>query len=62
MAKIHMPSHIREQTELARIYAEDGAFQSADRVLADLAREVNAHAIHVHDELAATIKGGRSYG
>lgn len=36
---------IREKTDLAKIYAEDGAFHSAARVLEDLATIVSRHAI-----------------
>jgi len=36
---------IREKTDLARIYAEDGAFHTAARVLEDLATVVSRHAI-----------------
>lgn len=36
---------IREKTDLARIYAEDGAFHTAARVLEDLATVVCRHAV-----------------
>ncbi|TIV45074.1 MAG: hypothetical protein E5V96_13050 [Mesorhizobium sp.] len=36
---------IREKTDLARIYAEDGAFHTAARVLEDLATVVSRHAV-----------------
>lgn len=35
---------IRQQTDLAKTYAEDGAFNSAARVLRDLAIVLEAHA------------------
>lgn len=34
---------MRQQTELAKTYAEDGAFHSAGRVLRDLAAVLEAH-------------------
>jgi hypothetical protein len=40
-----MRERIREQTDLARTYAKDGAFHTAARVLLDLGDEVKAHAI-----------------
>ncbi|TIW27763.1 MAG: hypothetical protein E5V63_08200 [Mesorhizobium sp.] len=36
---------IREKTDLAKIYAEDGAFHTAARVLEDLATVVSRHAV-----------------
>ncbi|MEI9410738.1 hypothetical protein [Mesorhizobium salmacidum] len=36
---------ITEKTDLARIYAEDGAFHTAARVLEDLATVVSRHAL-----------------
>ncbi|RRH98055.1 hypothetical protein EH240_19860 [Mesorhizobium tamadayense] len=36
---------IQEKTDLAKIYAEDGAFHSAARVLEDLATVVSRHAV-----------------
>lgn len=39
-----MREHIKERADLALIYAEDGAYFSAGRVLRDLTAEVEAHA------------------
>lgn len=36
---------IEEKTELAKTYAEDGAFHTAARVLEDLATHVSRHAL-----------------
>lgn len=46
---LDMRKHIKERTELALIYAEDGAYHSAARVLADLHTEVRRHANQVMD-------------
>lgn len=40
----HIPHYIRKQSELAHTYAEDGAYVSAHRVLAELTEEVRKHA------------------
>lgn len=42
---------IREKTDLARIYAQDGAFHTAARVLEDLATVVNRHALECDRDL-----------
>lgn len=42
MKTIH--EEMLDKTELAKIYAEDGAFHSAARVLRQLAQTVEAHA------------------
>lgn len=39
-----MRDRISEQSELAHMYAEDGAYQSAARILSRLAEEVQLHA------------------
>jgi hypothetical protein len=44
---------IREQTQLAQTFAEDGAYHSAARVLADLADKVKAHVIAFDRQFAA---------
>lgn len=41
---MNIHERITEQTELAKSYAEDGAFRSAARVLRGLAQEIEAHA------------------
>jgi len=41
---MNIHEHINEKTELAKTYAEDGAFFSAARVLKDLAGDVHRHA------------------
>lgn len=46
-----MRVRVREQSELASVYAEDGAYHSAARVLSDLAAEVKAHADRIDGEL-----------
>lgn len=42
MATMH--EHIKERTELATIYAEDGAYATAATILEELANEVREHA------------------
>ena len=42
---------IQEKCELAAVYADDGAFLSAARVLEDLGRDVKRHAISCNREL-----------
>lgn len=39
-----MRARIKEQSDLAHFYAEDGAYHSAARILRELAAEVAAHA------------------
>lgn len=46
--RVYMPDHLKERCELAKVYAEDGAYHSAARVLQDLADEVKAHAENVY--------------
>lgn len=41
---MNIHERILEQTELAKSYAEDGAFYGAARVLRQLAKDVEAHA------------------
>lgn len=50
---------IREKTGLAQIYADDGAYHSAARVLNDLAVEVKAHAEHATREIEKLMKQRR---
>lgn len=47
-AAVYMPDYIKGRCALAHIYAEDGAYHSATRVLLELADEVKAHAVRVH--------------
>lgn len=47
-SKIDMRVRIREKCDLATIYADDGAYHSAARVLRELAEEVQRHADRVH--------------
>ena len=42
-----MRKRIADRSALASIYAEDGAYQSAARILRELANEVTAHAIRL---------------
>lgn len=42
--RVYMPDRIKERSELAHTYAEDGAYASAARVLEELALEVRNHA------------------
>lgn len=46
-----MRDHIREKSDLAHTYAEDGAYHSAARILTDLAKEVSEHAHRIDAEL-----------
>ena len=49
MAKaIIMHERIKERTELATIYAEDGAYATAATILEELAKEVREHANAIH--------------
>lgn len=41
---MNIHERIEDQTELAKSYAEDGAFASAARVLRGLTQEVQSHA------------------
>jgi len=41
---MNIHERIAEQTELAKTYAEDGAFRTAARVMRNLADEVQEHA------------------
>lgn len=41
---MNVHERIKEQVDLAKIYAEDGAFHSAAKVLRKLADEVEQHA------------------
>lgn len=41
VGRIH--DHIKEKVGLAQIYAEDGAFRSAARILRELADDLDAH-------------------
>lgn len=50
-----MYERIKEQSDLAHFYAQDGAYHSAARVLTDLAAEVRAHA---ERNTAAMAEGG----
>lgn len=40
---MNIHERISEQTDLAKTYAEDGAFRTAARVLRNLAEEIEAH-------------------
>lgn len=42
-----MQTRIKQQTELAQTYAEDGAYFSAARILLNLSDEIFNHAQHV---------------
>lgn len=46
-----MRKRITDQTHLARLYAIDGAYHSAARILRLLAEEVQQHADRFNDEL-----------
>ena len=52
-----MRQHIRERTDLAVIYARDGAYRRAAQILAILAQEVSAHADRV-DRHLNSLAGG----
>ncbi len=47
-----------ERIQLATTYAEDGAFDSASRVLLDLGDELRAHAKHIDRALTALAEPG----
>lgn len=49
-AEVDMREHIKEQCDLAHDYACDGAYTSAARVLRNIAREVESHAVRVDAE------------
>lgn len=48
-----------ESVDLARTYAEDGAFNSAARVLRQLAERLEAHSSKCNDELTKAIEAPR---
>lgn len=50
---------IEEKTDLAKTYADDGAFHSAARVLEDLATHVSRHAVACDAAFAEAPKPGR---
>ncbi len=50
-----MREHIAERTDLARIYAEDGAYNSAARVLRELTADVQEHADRIYGEIVAQV-------
>ena len=58
-ADTHMPTYIKDRCELAVIYAEDGAYASAAKVLTQLALEVEAHSMKVRASLAALLGSTR---
>lgn len=49
--RVYMPDFIKDRCDLAHAYAEDGAYQSAARVLRTLAEEVQAHADNINKEM-----------
>lgn len=52
----NLDKHIREQADLARLYAADGAYSSAGRVLMELARDVNAHALKIENAMRRELR------
>ena len=52
-----MRTRIKEQSELALFYAQDGAYHSAARVLLELADAVQEHAHHNTAMMAAATSG-----
>ena len=46
-----MRDHIREKSDLAHTYAEDGAYHSAARILTQLASDIAEHALSVDAEM-----------
>jgi len=55
-----MRVYVKERSELATTYAEDGAYRSAERVLRELAETVKQHADRNDEMLRAEIEGGVS--
>lgn len=51
-----MRERIKERSTLAHIMAQDGAYASAARILADLSKEVKAHAKKLDREIAKSRK------
>lgn len=49
--------HISDRVGLARVYAKDGAFRTAARILRDLAGEIDGHADHCDAMLAEFLAG-----
>lgn len=52
---VDMREHVKEQCDLAHSYACDGAYVSAARVLRNIAREVESHAIRVDAQRKAAL-------
>lgn len=50
-----MREHIRDRCGLARAYAEDGAYNSAARILRDLANDVQEHADFILAEIVEQV-------
>lgn len=48
---IYVPDYIKERTELAHTYAEDGAYNRAAEILEEIAKYVRNHA----DQLNVTL-------
>ena len=53
---VDMRELIKDQTSLALVYAEDGAYNSAGRVLRRLADDIEAHARRRAAEMEALCK------
>lgn len=56
---MNIHERIDDQVELAKSYAEDGAFRSAARVLRQIAREVENHADACDSEFRQIISDPR---
>lgn len=52
----HMPTFIQQQANLALTYAEDGAYESAARVLEQLAEQTRKHADAVRATFEAAMR------
>lgn len=58
MTTIH--DHITDRTELAKVYAEDGAFKRAAELLRELADKIDAHATECEAEMNAFMEAHKT--
>lgn len=56
---VDMRDVIREKCGLAQTFADDGAYHSASRVLAELAETVKAHAVSADEALQKFVMSRR---
>lgn len=57
-----MRDYLKRRTDLAVMYAEDGAYHTAAKVLLELAGEIHAHAHEIDRLLIVAVQGSNSDG